>query len=412
MVVKKGFIRTRAINKLRRMKKRVRVVPGGTSAGKTYGILPILIDRAIKTELLEISVVSETMPHLKRGAIKDFKKIMKQTGRWSHKHWHETDKKYTFHNGSYIEFFSADNEDRVRGPRRNILYLNEANNVKWETYYQMAIRTDEEIYLDYNPTSEFWVHKELIGQPNVEVLTLTYKDNDALSQNIIDELEGNLHKAYHDPFGDHDDPANVKNNYWENWCRVYLYGQLGMLSGVVYSSWDQVNTIPPGAQLMGYGLDFGYTNDPTVLMACYKYEGKLYFDQVVYQTGLKSRDLADLMKSANVRKDYPIYCDPSSPKIRDEINDYGYSVISANGGPDSINFGISLLQQDKFFVTQRSVDIVKELRSYVWQEDKTGKKINKPIDAFNHGMDAMRYFALMMVSKVMNGDEPSVTYSN
>lgn len=385
---------------------------GEQSAGKTYGILPILIDRAAKTELLEISVVSETMPHLKRGAIKDFKKIMKQTGRWSHKHWHETDKKYTFHNGSYIEFFSADNEDRVRGPRRNILYLNEANNVKWETYYQMAIRTDGEIYLDYNPTSEFWVHKELIGQPNVEVLTLTYKDNDALSQNIIDELEGNLYKAYHDPFGDHDDPANIKNKYWENWCRVYLYGQLGMLSGVVYSSWDQVNTIPPGAQLMGYGLDFGYTNDPTVLMACYKYEGKLYFDQVVYQTGLKSRDLADLMKSANVRKDYPIYCDPSSPKIRDEINDYGYSVISANGGPDSINFGISLLQQDKFFVTQRSVDIVKELRSYVWQEDKTGKKINKPIDAFNHGMDAMRYFALMMVSKVMNGDEPSVTYSN
>lgn len=411
-MVKKGFVRTRAINKLRRMKKRVRVVPGGTSAGKTYGILPVLIDRATKTELLEISVVSETMPHLKRGAIKDFKKIMKQTGRWSHKHWHETDKKYTFHNGSYIEFFSADNEDRVRGPRRNILYLNEANNVKWETYYQMAIRTDEEIYLDYNPTAEFWVHKELIGQPNVEVLTLTYKDNDALSQNIIDELEGNLYKAYHDPFGDHSDPANIKSKYWENWCRVYLYGQLGMLSGVVYSTWDQINTVPPGAQLMGYGLDFGYTNDPTVLMACYKHNGKLYFDQVVYQTGLKSRDLANLMKSANVRKDYPIYCDPSSPKIRDEINDYGYSVISANGGPDSVNFGISLLQQDKFFVTQRSVDVVKELRSYVWQEDKTGKKINKPIDAFNHAMDAMRYFALMMVSKVMHSDEPSVTYSN
>lgn len=411
-MAKKGFVYTKAIRRLRRMKKRVRVVPGGTSAGKTYGILPILIDRATKTDLLEISVVSETMPHLKRGAIKDFKKIMKQTGRWSHKHWHETDKKYTFHNGSYIEFFSADNEDRVRGPRRNILYLNEANNVKWETYYQMAIRTDEEIYLDYNPTSEFWVHKELVGQPNVEVLTLTYKDNDALSQNIINELEGNLHKAYHDPFGDHDDPANIKNKYWENWCRVYLYGKLGMLSGVVYSSWDQVNNVPPGAQLMGYGLDFGYTNDPTVLMACYKHNGKLYFDQVVYQTGLKSRDLADLMKSANVRKDYPIYCDPSSPKIRDEINDYGYSVVSANGGPDSINFGISLLQQDKFFVTQRSVDVVKELRSYVWQEDKTGKKINKPVDAFNHAMDAMRYFALMMVSKVMHSDEPSVTYSN
>lgn len=403
---------TKAIKRLRRMKKRIRIIQGGTSAGKTYGIIPILIDRAIKTEFLEISVVSETMPHLKKGAVKDFKKIMQQTGRWKRAHWHESDKKYTFSNGSYIEFFSADNEDRVRGPRRNVLYVNEANNLKWETYYQLAIRTDQEIYIDYNPTAEFWVHEELIGLKHVEFLRLTYKDNDALAPTIVQELESNLEKAYHDPDGNREDPKNIKSKYWANWCRVYLFGLVGMLEGVVFSDWKQCETIPPEARLMGYGLDFGYTNDPTVLMAAYKYNGKMYYDQVVYQTGLKTRDLADLMKEAGVRKDVAIYCDSADPKYRDELNEYGYSVISALKGADSIKFGISLLQQDTFYVTKKSIETIKELRQYCWKTDKNGKQLNAPIDAFNHAMDALRYFAMMMISRVTSQEGDAVTYSD
>ena len=415
---KNSLVRTRAINKLRKMRKRIRVIPGGTSAGKTYGILPVLIDRAIKStkkdplNTVEISIVSESMPHLKRGAIKDFKKIMKQTGRWKRSHWHESDKIYTFNNGSTIEFFSVDDESKVRGPRRNILYVNECNNIKFETYYQLLIRTDMEVYLDYNPTRQFWVHEEVIGKKNVEVLKLTYKDNNALSKTIVDELESNLDKAFHNPKIPWDDmfkEYNIKNAFWANWCKVYLFGEVGILEGAVFDNWKQIDSIPPQAKLVGYGLDFGYSNDPTALISAYQYNGKYYFDQIIYQTGLKTNEMADLMKSNKVRKDVPIWCDAADPKYRDELNDYGYSVMSAAKGRDSIVAGIGLLQQDQFYITKQSLDIIKELRSYVWMKNKQGKKINRPVDAFNHALDAMRYFAIMTISKVMNVDNGQST---
>jgi len=167
--------------------------------------------------------------------------------------------------------------------------------------------------------------------------------------------------------------------------------------------------------LVGYGLDFGYANDPTALIACYKYNGKVYFDQVVYRTGLKTRELVDLMKEAKVSKSIPIYCDRSDPKYRDELNEYGYNVISAIGGPKSdIVFGIGLLQNEMFYVTQRSLDVIKELRAYCWKKNKDGFRINTPIDAFNHAMDAIRYFAIMAVSKVIGYDDEGggVSYTN
>lgn len=409
------FKKTTAIRKLRTLRKRIRVIPGGTSAGKTYGILPVLIQRAIKTQLIEISVVSESMPHLKRGAIKDFKKIMKQTGRWKRSHWHESDKIYTFNNGSTIEFFSVDDESKVRGPRRNVLYVNECNNIKFETYYQLLIRTDMEVYLDYNPTHEFWIDEHVIGNKNVEVLRLTYKDNDALSKTIVNELESNLEKAFHNtrlPWDEMWLEPNIKSAFWANWCKVYLYGLTGTLEGAVYNNWKQVKNIPPEARLVGYGLDFGYSNDPTALIACYKYNGKTYFDQVVYQAGLKTRDLVDLMKDAKVRKDIPIYCDSADPKYRDELNEYGFTVIGATKGADSIKFGIGLLQDGMFYVTQRSLDMIKELRAYCWKKNRDGNRINVPIDAFNHAMDAIRYFAMMSMSKVVNNDDGGIDYMN
>lgn len=409
-IKKQTFKYTRAIKRIRKMRKRIRVIPGGTSAGKTYGIIPVLIDRAIKTGLLEISIVSETMPHLKRGAVKDFKKIMQTTGRWNRANWHETDKKYTFKNGSFIEFFSVDDESRVRGPRRNILYVNECNNIKFDTYYQLLIRTDMEVYLDYNPTHEFWVHGNVIGNKNVEVLTLTYKDNNALSKTIVEELESNLYRAFHDPFKNQDDPTNLKSAFWANWCRVYLYGKIGILEGTVYSDWHQVETIPPDARLLGYGMDFGYSNDPTALIAVYKYNGKFYYDQIIYQKGLKTNGLANLMASHNVRKDLIIYCDSADPKTRDELTDYGYSVIGADKGADSIKFGINIMSQDTFYVTKRSIDTINELRKYCWKKNKEGKTLNVTVDAFNHALDAMRYFAMMTIALIYDGDSSEPDY--
>lgn len=407
-----GFKLTRAIRKLRTMRKRIRIVQGGTSAGKTYGIIPVLIDRATKTPHLEISVVSETMPHLKKGAIKDFKKIMEQTYRWKRAHWHETDKKYTFNNGSVIEFFSIDDESRARGPRRNILYVNEANNVKWETFYQLLIRTDMEVYVDYNPVAEFWVHTELMTKPNAEFLRLTYKDNDALSPTIVKELEANLTKAYYNPKGRIDDPANIKNPFWANWCKVYLFGLTGGLQGAIYKDWRQVQNIPDKARLIGYGLDFGYTNDPTALVAVYYCDGEYYFKELIYQTGLKTKDIVKHFEANNVDKHTIIFADSAEPRMIDELCEYGYNVTGAVKGADSVSFGIGILQDITINVTADSTNMIKELRNYVWLQDrKTGADTNEPVDAYNHALDAIRYFAIMRIGERKRKDDVYVSYS-
>lgn len=385
------FKYTTAIKKLRKLTKRIREVPGGTSAGKTFGILPILIDTAARMPLLEISVVSESIPHLKRGAIKDFKKIMKDTGRWIGDHWHGTDLKYTFHNDSYIEFFSADQEDKVRGPRRNILYINECNNISFETYHQLAIRTDMYVWLDYNPTQEFWVHTELNNDPDVEKIILTYKDNEALAETLVKEIEKARTKAFYDEFAqDLFAESNIKNKYWANWWKVYGLGLIGSLEGVVFKNWEQINSIPESAKLLCYGLDFGYTNDPTALIACYKYDNELIFDELIYQTGMLNTDIIREIKSFGGSK-ATIFADSAEPKSIEEIRRAGIQIKPAVKGADSIKYGIDYLQSFQIKVTNRSVNLIKELRNYTWDTDKTGKALNKPIDAYNHGIDSMRY---------------------
>ena len=225
------FIRTTAINKIRAISARKKVIQGGTSAGKTFGILPVLIDLATKTERLEISVVSESIPHLRRGAMKDFIKIMMETGRYIDSGWNRSLLTYNFVNGSYIEFFSADQEGRLRGARRNILYVNEANNVPFDAYHQLAIRTSNEIYLDFNPTAQFWAHTEVLQEPDSELLILTYKDNEALPANVLQDFNNAIVKA-------------ETSDYWKNWVRVYVNGEIGSLQGVIFSNWNQCDKMP------------------------------------------------------------------------------------------------------------------------------------------------------------------------
>lgn len=395
------FLRTTAINKLMKLTARKRVVQGGTSAGKTFGILPLLIDDASATPWDEISVVSESIPHLRRGAIKDFKKIMQETGRWVEDRWNETHLTYRFGNGSYIEFFSADQEDKTRGPRRRKLYLNEANNIKFETYHQLAIRTSEVIWIDFNPTAEFWAHTEVLTEPDAELLVLTYQDNEALPPSIVSDIEAARDKAYHDPvIGDR--PDNIKNSYWANWWKVYGLGQIGSLQGVIFTNWKQVDTIPPGAEIIALGLDFGFTNDPTALVACYRYNGKRYFDEVTYQKRLLNSDIANRIKAGGFAKNETI-ADSAEPKSIEEIKEYGINIVPTTKGPDSVNYGISLLQEEEFYVTSTSLNMIRELRAYQWQKDKAGKPTNAPIDAFNHCIDAMRYIALKKLKKEGKG---------
>lgn len=399
-----GFRYTEAIRKLRKLKKRIRVVPGGTSAGKTYGILPILIDDAIKTPNLEISVVSESIPHLRKGALKDFLKIMKVTGRYIEDNYNRTLLTYTFSNGSYIEFFSADQENKVRGPRRNILYINECNNLSFETYHQLAIRTSKIIWLDFNPSNQFWVHTELATEQDTDVewLTLTYKDNEALSDNIVNEIEKALEKAYYDPTIEGPalfNASNIKNHYWHNWWRVYGLGLIGSLEGIVFSNWDQIDQVPTGAQLIGYGIDFGYTNDPTAIVSLHMWNNIPIWSELCYQSGMTNGDIAKYMKSVGIHGSDYIVADSAEPKSIAEINRYGFRIQPADKGPDSIGFGIDLLQETDFLVTKRSTNLIKELRKYMWAKDKEGKNLNIPVDAFNHCIDPMRYLATKKISK-------------
>lgn len=369
------FIVTTALKKLLRLKKRIKVVRGGTSASKTFSILPILIDRAIKTPDLEISVVSESIPHLRRGALKDFLKIMMALGRYNDNQFNKSTLKYTFVNGSYIEFFSVDQPDKLRGARRNVLYVNECNNVDFDSYYQLAIRTSGEIWLDYNPSSLFWVDREIVNQEDVDFITLTYLDNEALSETIVKEIESAKEKA-------------KTSSYWANWWQVYGLGQTGSLEGVCIPDWQEIQ-LPTEARLLCYGMDWGYSNDPTSLIAMYKYNDAYIFDELIYQKGLLNSDISDLLKTNGVND--IIYADSAEPKSIAELNSYGHNVLPVSKGRDSIVYGLNLINQNKVYVTSRSKNLINELRNYTWMVDKQGNKLNKPIDAYNHAIDAMRY---------------------
>lgn len=387
-----SFVYTTAIKKIRKMKERIKVIPGGTSAGKTFSIIPILIDKAIKNPNISISVVSESFPHLRRGALRDFLKIMKITNRFHKPHWNKTESIYTFSNGSYIEFFGAENDSKLRGARRNILYINECNNISFQAYLELASRTQADtkivngnnvkvggdIYLDYNPTHEFWV-EDVIEEGDAEVLTLTYKDNEALDETVIKFLEDKIKLAH-------------KNSFWLNWVNVYVYGKTGKLEGLVFENYEIIDDIPITAKLLGYGCDFGFTNDPTAITAIYQHNGKLILDEVCYKTKMHTNDLADVMNELNKFK--IIYADNSEPRTISELQTLGINIIGAKKGADSINYGITLMQTFDFQITKRSTNIIDEFGKYEWLKDKNGKALNIPADKNNHSIDGIRYFVM------------------
>lgn len=367
------FTRTTAINKILSLKKRIKIIQGGTSAGKTFGILPVLIDKCTRQAGLEVSVVAESIPHLRRGALKDFTKIMRWTGRYIDDRFNKSLLRYEFGNGSVIEFFSADDASKLRGARRDILYINECNNVTFESYNELAIRTKKEVFLDFNPANEFWVHKELKDEADSDFIILTYKDNEALDESIVSQIEKNREKA-------------ATSSYWANWWRVYGLGEVGSLEGVIFDNWKSIDKIPNEAKLIGIGLDFGYTNDPTSIIEIYNYNGQRIANELVYRTGMVNSDIANMLPNS-----VPIYADSSEPKSIEEIRRFGKMIKGVTKGVDSIRFGIDIMQRQEYLVTADSHNLIKELRSYCWDVAKDGTRKNVPIDHFNHAIDALRY---------------------
>lgn len=371
------FIETTATKKVKRMKKRLRVIAGGTSASKTISILLYLIAKAQTDDTPTLtSVVSESFPHLRKGAMRDFLTIMQEHGYYKDSSWSKTDFTYTFETGSKLEFFSADQPGKVRGPRRDRLFVNEVNNVSKEAFDQLVLRTKEFIFADWNPVADFFIYEDYdinddpisVGADHVDFQILTYEDNEALDQAIVEEIER----------------RKQNKQFW----RVYGEGKRGEMEGRVYTGWKPIDDIPHEARLERYGMDFGYSNDPTAIVAIYYYNGGYILDEITYQKGLSNKQIADVFRN---HPKAMVMADSAEPKSIDEIRLYGVNIYGAVKGQGSINQGIQYVQDQKISYTKRSLNIQKEYRNYLWDEDREGKVLNKPIDLWNHSMDAIRY---------------------
>ena len=369
---------TTTVRKLLKLQKRKRVIQGGTFAGKTYGILCVLIDYATKNPKEKITVVAETIPALKDGAISQFIEIMESTGRFNHISYNRNDREYRFVNGSSIQFKSFDNVSKAKAAgKREVLFINEANHIKYTIADALMVRTTKAIWVDFNPDNEFWAHTEILPNEDSEFLLLKYTDNEGCPATIVKELE--QRKKW-----------SKKDAYWKNWCQVYIDGEIGKLQGVVFNNWKQIEIIPEEAKYVGTGCDFGYTNDPSTLIDVYKLDNTYIFNEKTYQTGLTNNEIAVIAKEDFKRY---IIADSAEPKSIEEIRRHGIEIRGATKGKDSILHGIDLLQRSEFLVTSHSLNLINELRKYRWQEDRDGNATNKPIDYFNHGIDAMRYWA-------------------
>ena len=388
---------TTATKKVAKLKKRIRAIQGGTSASKTISVLLYLIAKAQSDKKPTLtSVVSESFPHLKRGAMKDFLSIMTEHGYYKENSWNRTDSFYEFETGSKIEFFSADQPDKVRGPRRDRLFMNECNNMALETFEQLEIRTNEFIILDWNPTYEFWFYTEVKPKRNdVDHIILTYLDNEALNPNIKNSIE------------------QRKSNV--SWWTVYGEGKLGVVEGRIYKDWAPIDTIPHEARLERYGLDFGYSADPTAVIAVYYWNGSFILDEVLFRKGMGNKEIADFFKNQDKAM---VVADSAEPKSIEEIRRYGVNIIGAIKGKDSVRNGISLVQEQRIFYTRNSVNLKKAYDSYMWATDKNGNTItpNMPDHYLSDLMDATRYgmITLVHVAEELNEQDfnlYSVAYS-
>ena len=386
-----NFVDTTATQKVFAMTKRIRAVAGGTSASKTISILVWIIDycQCQQTRDKLVSVISESHPHLEKGAILDFQNIMKDRGYWDQSRWNQTKHTYTFETGNKLEFFSVDSYGKAHGPRRDVLFLNECNNLPWIIVDQLMTRTREIVWMDWNPSDEFWFYTEIKEKrDDVDFITLTYLDNEALDETMIREIES--HK---------DDPQ---------WWTVYGKGELGTIETRIYNNWEIVSSIPKEAVLVGKGLDFGFKNDPAALIDVYKYNGGYILDEVAYSPGLHNHELAALIGKGN---GVVTVADSSEPKSISEIALYGITIIPSKKGKGSISHGIDKVQSVKISVTKWSLNIIKEYRNYLYEKDALGKITNTPRDLYNHAMDAIRYIlAYLMPDMVDDTDYTQPDY--
>lgn len=376
------------IKEYRRPEIRTIANKGGTRSSKTWSILQLLYIIASKSKRPRlISIVSETMPHLKRGCIRDFEKMLKDDGLYNADAWNATDKIYKIGN-SAIEFFSADQPSKVQGPARDILYINEAIYIPYEIYRQLATRTTEKIILDYNPTHESWIDTKILPRKDSVMIHSTYKDNDMLTPGQVKEIEYN---------------GQIDPNYQ----KVFVEGLTGSLQGLVITNWDIVDEMPEDFKREWIGIDFGFT-DPTAIMHLRQQGGEIYIDEIAYQSGLDNLEIAEIIFNAGLSH-IRIIADSAQPASIKELRKAGLNIEGAIKGPDSIKLGIQVMNRYKKHYTERSINSIKENRMYRYKQDPNGEFMATPIDGqFNHAKDAERYVFINALSDVRGGFDVTV----
>ncbi len=373
-------IRTNKVfNHLQRSNKKIVVEQGGTRSGKTYNILLwIIFEYTYRNTGKTITICRKSFPSLRASVMRDFLDILRAYELYNEDYHNKSSNEYHL-NGNLVEFISLDQPQKIRGRKRNLLYINEGNELFYEDWQQLVFRTDGRIIIDYNPSDSFhWIYDRVIPREDCDFYQTTYKDNPFLDKSIVDEIER---------------LRDTDEDYW----RIYGLGERGMSRATIFQ-FGQAE-IPTDAKLISYGLDFGYTNDPTALVAVYQLENNLYLDELIYRTGLTNRDIHAHFQSFSLDRRDEVFADSAEPKSIDELHRFGWNVKPTVKGADSVNAGIDILKRHKLFVTPRSSNLIKELQNYKWVEDKNGNLLNKPIDAFNHGIDAARYAVANKLSK-------------
>lgn len=367
--------------------KPICVNQGGTSSGKTYAIIQVLFTIAVGEPNLIITVIGQDIPNLKVGAMRDAANIMAQSEALKSflQDFNKSDRRYTFKNGSIIEFNSYDDEQDARSGKRDYAFFNEANGIPYGIYQQVALRTKRRIFIDYNPDAEFWVHENIIPKSETTDLFITdHRHNPFLDQSIRDKIEA------------------LKNED-EELYKVYGRGLTGKIEGLIFRNWYLCDSIPVDATLIGCGLDWGFTNDPTALVEVYKQSGELWVRESIYETGMTNDMVAQRMRDLSIPQNWDIIADSSEPKSIQEVANWGFNIEPARKGADSIRSSINTLKRFKLNITKDSHGLRKELMRYKWKKTKDGRTLNEPIDAFNHSIDALRYLCLNRLMIESNG---------
>jgi phage terminase large subunit len=310
--------------------------------------------------------------------MRDFFEILRSHDLYREEYHNKSSHEY-YLNGNLVEFISLDQPQKIRGRKRDLLYINEANELTYEDWQQLILRTEGRAILDYNPSDAFhWIYDKVVTRDDCDFFQTTYIDNPFLDAGVKAEIER---------------LKETDDDYW----RIYGLGERGMSRATIFQF--GMNEIPADATLLAMGMDFGYTNDPTSLVAVYKSGDNLYADELIYQTGLTNPDISNRLKDLNLDRRTEVYADSAEPKSIEELHRMGWNVKPTQKGADSVIVGIDVLKRHKLFVTPRSNNLIKELQNYKWVEDKNGNLLNKPIDAFNHAIDAMRYATYNKLSK-------------